>query len=114
MLGPRGTPNQEEHIRHESRLAGYDRSAATLPNHKRGGRRYGAARPSYIPTIALSHEIGNEVRSVRPDQRLKSPSHGDGCHTGGSGVKSTPYVNDDGHYDGLRLRGTLQGEGGQG
>ena len=52
VLGPRGAPNQDERIGYESSLAQYDRSAASLQNHKNGGRRYGATGPSYIPAIA--------------------------------------------------------------
>ena len=59
--------------------------------------------PSYIPAIARSHKEGTKLEAVRPDQRSKSLSHRDGCYTGGSGVKSTPYMNDDGHLHGFRL-----------
>ena len=34
VLGPRGTPNQDKHIRYKSPHTRYDRSAATLPNNK--------------------------------------------------------------------------------
>ena len=50
-LGPKGAKNQDERIRYESSLARYDRSAATLPNYKKSGRRYGATGPLYVPTI---------------------------------------------------------------
>ena len=53
-LGPRGALNQDEHIRYEGSPARYDRSAATLPNYKNGGRRYGATGPTYIPAIDRS------------------------------------------------------------
>ena len=79
-------PNQDERIGYVSSLARYDRPAARLPNHKNGGRPYDDTGPSYIPTIARSQISRNEVRRVRPDQRLTSMSHRDGCHTGGSGV----------------------------
>ena len=50
-LGPRGALNQDERIRYAGSPARYDHSAATLPNYKNSGRRYGATGPLYIPTI---------------------------------------------------------------
>ena len=63
VLGPRGTPNQDERIGFKSPLAQYDRSAATLPNYKNGGLWYGAAGPSYIPKIAGSQQEGTKLEA---------------------------------------------------